>query len=197
MAGAAAGLLAIGITTPMELLKIQMQDAGRINAQLIKSGQPPMDVTLTKVVMNMVKAEGPLAFFKGASATMLRDIKFAMIYFPLFAKLNAVGPKKEGSGESQFWVNFLAGGGAGCTAAVLCTPADVIKTRLQTATKGKGENTYTGIMDAFSTILRNEGPKAFFKGGACRAMVITPLLAIVQVIYYIGIAEYLLGIERP
>nr|CAI5843038.1 unnamed protein product [Callosobruchus analis] len=37
MAGAAAGLLAIGITTPMELLKIQMQDAGRINAQLIKS----------------------------------------------------------------------------------------------------------------------------------------------------------------
>ncbi|CAH1971591.1 unnamed protein product [Acanthoscelides obtectus] len=37
MAAAAAGFLAIGITTPMELLKIQMQDAGRINAQRIKS----------------------------------------------------------------------------------------------------------------------------------------------------------------
>nr|CAH7716330.1 unnamed protein product [Callosobruchus chinensis] len=110
-----------------------------------------MDLTLTKVVMNIIKAEGPLAIFKGASATMLRDVNFAMIYFPMFAKLNAIGPKKEGSvlGESQFWVNFLAGGVAGCTAAVLCTPADVIKTRLQTATKGKGENTYTGVLDAF------------------------------------------------
>nr|CAH7716329.1 unnamed protein product [Callosobruchus chinensis] len=158
-----------------------------------------MDLTLTKVVMNIIKAEGPLAIFKGASATMLRDVNFAMIYFPMFAKLNAIGPKKEGSvlGESQFWVNFLAGGVAGCTAAVLCTPADVIKTRLQTATKGKGENTYTGVLDAFQTIMRNEGPRAFFKGGACRAMVIAPLQAIVQVVYYIGIAEYLLGIERP
>lgn len=33
LAGAGAGLFQIIVTTPMELLKIQMQDAGRIAAQ--------------------------------------------------------------------------------------------------------------------------------------------------------------------
>lgn len=38
VAGGLAGLCQIVITTPMELLKIQMQDAGRVAAQL-KSGK--------------------------------------------------------------------------------------------------------------------------------------------------------------
>lgn len=33
LAGAGAGLFQIVVTTPMELLKIQMQDAGRVAAQ--------------------------------------------------------------------------------------------------------------------------------------------------------------------
>lgn len=35
-AGGLAGLCQIVITTPMELLKIQMQDAGRVAAQVLK-----------------------------------------------------------------------------------------------------------------------------------------------------------------
>lgn len=35
-AGGLAGLCQIVITTPMELLKIQMQDAGRVAAQVIQ-----------------------------------------------------------------------------------------------------------------------------------------------------------------
>lgn len=35
LAGGLAGLCQIVITTPMELLKIQMQDAGRVAAQAI------------------------------------------------------------------------------------------------------------------------------------------------------------------
>lgn len=49
-------------------------------------------------------------------------------------------------------------------AAYLVTPADVIKTRLQVQSR-KGESTYNGISDAFKKILKEEGPKAFFKGG--------------------------------
>jgi solute carrier family 25 aspartate/glutamate transporter 12/13 len=43
----------------------------------------------------------------------------------------------------------------------------VIKTRLQVAAR-KGETTYNGISDAFTKILKEEGPKAFFKGGLAR-----------------------------
>jgi solute carrier family 25 glutamate transporter 18/22 len=43
---------------------------------------------------------------------------------------------------------------------------------------------------------KNEGVKAFFKGGACRVMVIAPLFGIAQVVYFLGIGEYLLGVQK-
>lgn len=45
VAGGLAGLCQIVITTPMELLKIQMQDAGRVAAQL-KSGKDQKKMTI-------------------------------------------------------------------------------------------------------------------------------------------------------
>ncbi|KAI8437587.1 hypothetical protein MSG28_011865 [Choristoneura fumiferana] len=55
----------------------------------------------------------------------------------------------------------------------------------------KGSPQYNGIIHCITTILTNEGPLAFFKGGACRVMVIAPLFGIAQTIYYIGLAEKL------
>lgn len=52
---------------------------------------------------------------------------------------------------------------AGMPAASLVTPADVIKTRLQVAARA-GQTTYSGVVDCFVKILREEGPKALWKG---------------------------------
>lgn len=46
-------------------------------------------------------------------------------------------------------------------------------------------------------ILRHEGPSAFLKGAYCRALVIAPLFGIAQVVYFLGIAETLLGLLQP
>lgn len=43
--------------------------------------------------------------------------------------------------------------------------------------------------------MKHEGPQAFFKGGTCRIIVIAPLFGIAQMIYYLGVAEYLLGLK--
>jgi len=51
----------------------------------------------------------------------------------------------------------------GMPAASLVTPADVIKTRLQVAARA-GQTTYSGVVDCFVKILREEGPKALWKG---------------------------------
>ncbi|RZB41571.1 mitochondrial glutamate carrier 1-like, partial [Asbolus verrucosus] len=115
-AGGLAGFCQIIITTPMELLKIQMQDAGRVAAQA-KNG-----------------------LYKGIGATMLRDVSFSVVYFPLFATLNDLGPRKaDGSGEAVFWCSFLSGCAAGSFAALAVNPFDVVKTRLQALTKAEGE----------------------------------------------------------
>ena len=41
-------------------------------------------------------------------STMLRDVTFSLIYFPLFANLNKLGPKRS-NGESVFYVSFISG----------------------------------------------------------------------------------------
>jgi hypothetical protein len=58
-------------------------------------------------------------------------------------------------------------------AAYLTTPCDVIKTRLQVEAR-KGEVTYNGLRHAATTIYREEGFKAFFKGGPARIMRSSP-----------------------
>lgn len=42
-------------------------------------------------------------------------------------------------------------------------------------------------------ILRNEGPAAFLKGAYCRALVIAPLFGIAQVVYFLGVGEFILS----
>lgn len=42
-------------------------------------------------------------------------------------------------------------------------------------------------------IMRNEGPSAFLKGAYCRALVIAPLFGIAQVVYFLGVGEYILS----
>lgn len=51
----------------------------------------------------------------------------------------------------------------GIPAASLVTPADVIKTRLQVAARA-GQTTYSGVIDCFRKILKEEGHRAFWKG---------------------------------
>jgi len=200
IAGGCAGLCQIVITTPMELLKIQLQDAGRLAAQMKAAGQSTKDlpkISALSVTKELLASKGILGLYKGTRATMLRDVSFSMVYFPLFANLNALGPRRSpDSTEAVFWWSFVAGMMAGSVSAAAVNPADVVKTRLQLLNKGAGDETYSGVVDAFRKILKNEGPSAFFKGALCRMIVIAPLFGIAQMVYYFGIAEYMMGVEK-
>ena len=194
LAGGSAGLCQIIVTTPMELLKIQLQDAGRVAAQLKAAGQSTAHlpkISALSVTRELLATKGIFGLYRGTKATMLRDVSFSMVYFPLFANLNRLGPRKSpDSQEAVFWWSFVSGCAAGSISA------DVVKTRLQLLNKGASEESYNGIFDAFKKILKNEGPSAFFKGALCRVIVIAPLFGIAQMVYYFGIAEALMGVEK-
>lgn len=44
--------------------------------------------------------------------------------------------------------------------------------------------------------MKHEGPTAFFKGGVARMIVIAPLFGIAQMVYFFGVAEFLLGTKK-
>uniref|UniRef100_A0A5F8ANJ4 Mitochondrial glutamate carrier 1 n=2 Tax=Macaca TaxID=9539 RepID=A0A5F8ANJ4_MACMU len=210
LAGCGAGTCQVIVTTPMEMLKIQLQDAGRIAAQrkiLAAQGQlsaqggaqPSVEApaaprpTATQLTRDLLRSRGIAGLYKGLGATLLRDVPFSVVYFPLFANLNQLG-RPASEEKSPFYVSFLAGCVAGSAAAVAVNPCDVVKTRLQSLQRGVNEDTYSGFLDCARKILRHEGPSAFLKGAYCRALVIAPLFGIAQVVYFLGIAESLLGL---
>uniref|UniRef100_A0A8C7JH78 Mitochondrial glutamate carrier 1 n=1 Tax=Oncorhynchus kisutch TaxID=8019 RepID=A0A8C7JH78_ONCKI len=218
LAGCGAGTCQVIVTTPMEMLKIQLQDAGRIdhsntakrleimvNNNLTQDAQrklmpetvvpgtvPTKSPTAMQLTRELLKEKGIAGLYKGLGATLLRDVPFSIIYFPLFANLNDLG-KRGAEGPAPFYVSFLAGCLAGSTAAVAVNPVDVIKTRIQSMNRGSTEETYSGVTDCISKIMKNEGPSAFLKGAYCRALVIAPLFGIAQVVYFFGVGEYILS----
>ncbi|MCI4380327.1 hypothetical protein PGIGA_G00238710 [Pangasianodon gigas] len=203
LAGCGAGTCQVVVTTPMEMLKIQLQDAGRLAAQRSVSASAPASSpslasshhaavrrSATAITLELLRTQGLRGLYKGTGATLLRDVPFSMIYFPLFAKFNAVGRSRDLAHErAPFLQSFASGCAAGSVAAVAVTPLDVIKTRLQTLQKGEGEDSYRGIIDCTRRILSREGPSAFLKGATCRALVIAPLFGIAQGIYFLGVGE--------
>ncbi|XP_075784367.1 mitochondrial glutamate carrier 1 isoform X2 [Pelodiscus sinensis] len=207
LAGCGAGTCQVIVTTPMEMLKIQLQDAGRIAAQKkLMAAQAQLSsstsagaaesvvetrATATQITRELLRSKGIAGLYKGLGATLLRDVPFSIVYFPLFANLNKLGQKSPDV-KAPFYVSFLSGCAAGSTAAVAVNPCDVIKTRLQSLKRGVNEDTYSGILDCTRKIWQKEGPLAFLKGAYCRALVIAPLFGIAQVVYFIGIAEFLL-----
>lgn len=68
---------------------------------------------------------------------------------------------------------LTAGAIAGMPAAYLTTPCDVIKTRLQVEAR-KGETKYTSLRHCATTVWKEEGLKAFFKGGPARVLRSSP-----------------------
>lgn len=123
--------------------------------------------------MWIVRNLGLMGLYKGASACLLRDVPFSAIYFPTYSHL-----KRDLFGESATKklgvVQLLTAGAiAGMPAAYLTTPCDVIKTRLQVEAR-KGDTNYTGLRHAAQTIWKEEGFKAFFKGGPARILRSSP-----------------------
>ncbi|VDK53800.1 unnamed protein product [Gongylonema pulchrum] len=121
IAGAGAGFCQITVTTPMELLKIQMQDAGRITGD----NQPKKKLSAIGITIDLLKKRGILGLYKGYNSTMARDVTFSIMYFPFFAYLDSLGPRSaDGSGDAVFYASFLAGLTSGAISAFAVTPFD-------------------------------------------------------------------------
>ncbi|KAG8627018.1 hypothetical protein KVT40_004501 [Elsinoe batatas] len=158
LAGGSAGACQVVFTNPLEIVKIRLQVQGEVAKQ---------QGVERRSAMWIVRNLGLMGLYKGASACLLRDVPFSAIYFPSYNHL-----KKDFFGESptkKLGVLQLltAGAIAGMPAAYLTTPCDVIKTRLQVEAR-KGDTTYTSLSHCARTVFKEEGFKAFFKGGPAR-----------------------------
>ncbi|KAI3356231.1 hypothetical protein L3Q82_017477 [Scortum barcoo] len=168
LAGGCAGGSQVIFTNPLEIVKIRLQVAGEITTGPRVSA------------LSVVRDLGFFGLYKGAKACFLRDIPFSAIYFPVYAHTKTKLADEDGRlGALQL---LTAGAIAGVPAASLVTPADVIKTRLQVAARA-GQTTYSGVIDCFRKILKEEGFRAFWKGAGARVFRSSPQFGVTLVTY--------------
>uniref|UniRef100_A0A1I7XC89 Mitochondrial carnitine/acylcarnitine carrier protein n=1 Tax=Heterorhabditis bacteriophora TaxID=37862 RepID=A0A1I7XC89_HETBA len=148
--GALAGLFTTTVMVPGERIKclLQVQSSGHAPSGVYYNG--PLDV-----VKKLYKQGGLASLYRGTGATLLRA--YLSVYEYLKKKFSGEGKERTLSPGAT----LLAGGLAGIANWSVCIPADVLKSRLQTAPEGKYPD---GIRGVLREVLREEGPKALFKG---------------------------------
>ncbi|XP_068738183.1 electrogenic aspartate/glutamate antiporter SLC25A13, mitochondrial-like isoform X1 [Montipora capricornis] len=173
VAGGCGGAAQVLFTNPLEIVKIRLQVAGEVGS----NGAPKV------TALRVIKELGLPGLYKGARACFLRDIPFSGIYFPAYAHLKSYFADEK-SGLTSAGGLFLAAMMAGVPAAGLCTPADVIKTRLQVKAR-EGQQTYRGVFDCTRKVWKEEGGRAFWKGAGARVFRSSPQFGVTLLTYEI------------
>ncbi|KAJ6647772.1 Mitochondrial carnitine/acylcarnitine carrier protein [Pseudolycoriella hygida] len=156
VAGGFSGAMCTFLICPVErikcLLQIQASSAPKAG-QTLYAG--PIDCGRT-----LLKTGGISSLYRGLGATFIRGIPQAGLYFMTYEILKKTFTPTDGSGLTPIRT-LTAGGLTGIINWVFMLPADVIKSRIQTAPEG----TYPrGFRDAVKTLLKEDGPKGFYKG---------------------------------
>jgi len=159
--GGASGIAATCAIQPLDIIKVRLQLAG--------GGSP------FAVAGELVRKEGFGALYTGLSAGVLRQITYTSARLGIFDSLsNKLKELNEGK-NIPLYQKAGAGLAAGGLGAIVGSPADLSLIRMQadgTLPPEKRRN-YTGVFQALTTIVKEEGVMGLFTGAgptAVRAM---------------------------
>lgn len=150
----AGGLSAIPTTAlmaPSERIKVLLQTSnGRFSGT-------------ADCAMSLYREGGIQSLFRGTLATLLRDVPGSIAWFGTYELVKLEMMSMQGIDDmsqlSPLSV-LMAGGFAGMSCWIFSIPADVLKSRYQSAPDG----TYRGLYDVYRQLMRQEGPGALFTG---------------------------------
>jgi solute carrier family 25 S-adenosylmethionine transporter 26 len=158
MAAASAGeVAACAVRVPTEVVK-----------QRAQAVQYPSSAAALKGILSQRRSIGLVGvwreLYRGWSITIMREVPFTVIQFPLWEGLKRWSLARSGKTQVSAGESALFGSVAGAVAAGVTTPLDVLKTRLMLAREKIPATTM------LRNILRESGPGAFFSGIGPRVM---------------------------
>ena len=142
------------VRNPFELVKQNMQ-LGRYKS-------------VKEAITDIYKSNGLKGLYRGYFVTVLREIPFGLIQYPMYEFCKTKFKKNE---ELNLIDICKAGALAGGISAFLTTPIDVVKTRIMTS----GDKTFDfrKFIPTIKNIYENEGPKKLFSGVHIRVLYIS------------------------
>jgi len=154
MAATIAETCACSVRVPTEVVKQRMQIG--------------LHSSIFEALPAIVKADGIMGLYRGFGITVMREIPFSAIQFPLYEKSKLIWADLQGNPLSSIQA-ATCGSICGGFAAGVTTPLDVVKTRLMLGKDINGIK-YEGARDVVSKIHKTERIGTFFSGVQPRVM---------------------------
>jgi len=156
LAGICAGVLeSFVVVTPMETVKTRLIDSGK---------------GLADGIRYVVNKHGVGGLYKGLGPTMLKSSSNQALRFCIFNEYKSFIVGNRPVNELTPLEALLGGMTAGCLGAIINTPFDTVKTRMQ----GLESARYSGTLNCGITMVRTEGILSLWKGLGARLMRVVP-----------------------
>lgn len=174
IAGSLGGITATVVTYPTDMMKTRLTVA---HADPSKAKYHGM-VDCFRVIL---REEGPLAFYKGMSTSVIGVVPFAGGTFMAYEVLDGLwGKPKEKMTPME---NFLNGCLAASFAQTFSFPFDTIRKKLQAQSKTvhasmKPDVEFNGMTDAFIKTVQKYGPLGLWKGTTANLAKVAPYAGI-------------------
>lgn len=110
---------------------------------------------------SILKEEGLSGFFKGASASVLRECTYSALRMGLYEPIKSQYSIVLNDDGSSPIVKLLASFTSGAIGSAIFNPVDVVKVRFQSAPKNPP---YSSLPNAFSTIYAEKGLRGLYIG---------------------------------
>uniref|UniRef100_A0A1B0AZ08 Mitochondrial 2-oxoglutarate/malate carrier protein n=1 Tax=Glossina palpalis gambiensis TaxID=67801 RepID=A0A1B0AZ08_9MUSC len=157
--GGLAGMTATVFVQPMDLIKTRMQMTGVGTAH--KEYKNSIDI-----VLNVLKEEGLLKFYRGIGAGLLRQATYTTTRMGVYQTINDMYKDRTGLAIPSTAASIIMGLTAGASGAFVGTPAEVALIRMMVDGKlpASERRNYRNVIDALVRIHQEEGIKGLWTG---------------------------------
>ncbi|KAI9731815.1 MAG: hypothetical protein M1818_007680 [Claussenomyces sp. TS43310] len=164
LAGGAAGM----IGNPTEIVLVRMcADGVKEPSQRYSYGNA------FKGIVRIGRDEGLATFTRGLAPNLIRSILMNVAQIVVYSKAKArLLSNKFYSMDDGVPVHIIASLTAGTVATTVCAPADVLKSRIQSAATVSGKK--PGMLQILVRSLKEEGPRVLMKGWTPAWLRLTP-----------------------
>ncbi|XP_044255563.1 mitochondrial thiamine pyrophosphate carrier [Tribolium madens] len=158
IAGGGSGFITRMLCQPLDVLKIRFQ----LQVEPILKSNISKYQSVVHATNLIIKEEGVKALWKGHVPAQLLSISYGVAQFWSFEVLTKQVSTFNLSPSFSPMINFTCGALAGCYATLASFPFDVVRTRL--VAQSENHKVYSGILQAFTSILKNEGFFVLYRG---------------------------------
>ncbi|KAM5535012.1 hypothetical protein V8D89_011385 [Ganoderma adspersum] len=145
---------------------------------------------------HVFSTEGFRGFYRGFGSTIMREIPFTSLQFPLYELLK-VRLAKALYRPLHSYEAAVCGSFAGGFAAALTTPLDVLKTRVMLDLRDPTKHAHPSLAARFRDIYIKEGVKALFAGVVPRTLWISAGGAVFLGVYEQAVQSLMGGPAKP